>query len=110
MLGPLALLSVGAQLSLDMIPDFRWEIAATLVFKTILVPLVLLNVFVLCQWQLTPAIMVALLQASMPPAISMSILLATQGYSSRLVAAVTGACAVFFLFVVAPLVLYLLPR
>ena len=93
LLGPLALLSVGAQLSLDMIPDFRWEIAATLVFKTILVPLVLLNVFVLCQWQLTPAIMVA-----------------TQGYSSRLVAAVTGACAVFFLFVVAPLVLYLLPR
>ena len=38
LLGPLALLSVGAQLSLDMIPDFRWEIAATLVFKTILVP------------------------------------------------------------------------
>ena len=72
-LAPLALFSVGMQLRLGHIAEFKRNLALGLVFKLILAPLALYLLYVQVLGAHGPAIQVTLFEAAMPPMIAAAI-------------------------------------
>lgn len=107
LLGPVAMLAIGLQLSLGQLKHFKNEIYSIISFKMILTPLLYLGV----AWAFfeikKPVIQITLFESLMPPMITAGIIAQEYGLEPKMAPNIVGV-GILLAFVLAPLWYFLL--
>lgn len=107
LLGPVALLSIGLQLSFAQLISFKKEIVSIIGFKMVLTPLLYLGLAWIFFEIQKPVIQITLFESLMPPMITAGIIAQEYGLEPKMAPNIVGV-GILIAFVLAPLWYFLL--